>query len=532
MNPLNHNEKILLKIFQDILDDESISLTDSFFELGGDSLSMLQCIARANQAGLDISYETFLINPTISYLANLFSQRTLEKDDNGSEKNIPLIPLQKRFFLKPKHWSEVKLIPRSAQLDKSINLDAFKESCKKLFSYHDALNLKFYCDNNEWCQQTTKPDENFYFDVLDLKNEPDDRKNLMLNSYIEKQISQFDLKSGYLVKFLLINVDDKEPYHFIIASHHLCMDGNSHQILLQDIFDVYKNSINKNYDFKLYQTTSFEQWAYFLSRYANLNEVKKDLAYWRKIENVELNAIPIDYSNTGQANLACDIVEYEGDVSLALSKLICKDILKSFKQVSVLDVLLSSLLFVLNDYTNSNHQLVDIRRHGRDFINNDIDLTKTVGWLTAVHPVLLHANEKSSIKDTVNEVHRHLAEIPKNGLSYGLLRYSTDDDSIKAIMENLPQAQIAFNYHGVIDSIFSGNDLFSFSKKSTGNNLGSNATRSHLLNIDMMVCNQKIHVIWTYSKKFHKQSTISALHNHYVEMLEKVAHSLLSNSLD
>jgi len=531
MNSLNHNEKLLLKIFQDILNNKNIELTDNFFECGGDSLSMLQCIVRANQAGLDISYEIFLINPTISYLANLSLYHSIQKNNGVSKENIPLIPLQKRFFLKPRHWSEVKLIPRSAYLNKSTNLEVLKESCKKLFQYHDALNLKFYRDEGDWHQHITRSNENFYFDVLDLKNESADRRNLILKSYIKKQISEFDLKNGYLIKFLVIATHENEPYHFIIASHHLCLDATSHQILLQDISDIYKNSANKNNNFKLYQTTSFEKWANFLSTYANSNEVKKDLLYWRKIEKIESSVIPIDFPNTGQLNLACDIAEYEDHISFDLSKLITRNIPKFIKHVSVLDVLVSSFLFVLNDYTNSHYHLIDMRRHGRDFFANDVDLTKTVGWLTVVHPVLFYVSDKSPLRNRVLDIHLQLGRVPKNGLSYELLRYSIDDNSIKNTMENLPQAQIAFNYHGVIDSFFSGNDLFSFAKKSTGNNVGSNATRSHLLNIDIMVCNQKIQVIWTYSKKFHKQSTISALHKNYVKTLEKVANSLLDHFL-
>lgn len=532
MKATNDNEKILLTLFQDILESKNIGINDNFFNCGGDSLSMLQCIARSNQLGFDLCYEIFLINPTVSYLANFKLQKHTNADNPESLENIPLIALQKRFFLKERHWTEAKLIPRYTSLNRNIDIDLFKDACKKLFLYHDALNLRFYRDKNGWMQRLLPSEENFYFEFLDLTQAPKENIESIYNSYITKQSSNFDLENGYLIKFLLIDVDQERPYHFIIASHHLCMDGVSHQIVLQDIFETYRNIYKKNNGFELYQTTSFEKWASFLLRYANSNEVKKDLIFWRKIEAIQSSNIPIDYPDTGQKNLASDIEEYEVEIYPALSSMIYKQIPKSKSNISVLDVLLSGFLFTLNEFTASTYHLVDIRRHGRDFFADNINLTKTVGWLTVVYPVLFHSNDTLATKEALHEIHRQLFGVPKNGLTYGLLRYLVDDESIKTAMNNLPRAQVAFNYHGVIDSIFSNNDLFSFLKKTTGNNTGTNATRSHLLNIDIMICNERIHVIWTYSKKFHNQLTITKLQEKYTKALEKIMYALLSDSVN
>ena len=162
----------------------------------------------------------------------------------------------------------------------------------------------------------------------------------------------------------------------------------------------------------------------------------------------------------------------------------------------------------------------------------NIDLTKTVGWLTVVHPIFLKIDSELDLMESICSIHEQLSGVPKNGLSYGLLRYLVLDESIKLEMENLPRSQIAFNYHGIVDSEFSGNDLFSFLKKTTGNNSGVNVTRSHLLNIDIMVRNEQINIIWTYSKKFHKRKTIASLQKKYESILKKVVSSALKNAVN
>lgn len=525
--PTNQNEKNLLKIFEDLLNSKNIGIDDNFFECGGDSISVLQCIARASEIGIEISLESFMRHPTISYLANQSIPRVKKNDEMLSETNIPLLPLQARFFTKPKHWSEVKLIPCIANLNRNIDLDIFEAACRKLVLYHDALNLRFAHHDGKWRQFITN-DENFYFDFIDFSCEPTEKKDVMYAAYLEDKISKFNLENGFLIKFLVIDTDKSKPYHFILAFHHLCIDGVSFQVLLQDILCIYNKLIQKNNDIKITQTTSFKKWAYFLNNYANSTEVKNDLEYWVSKKIKKHNPIPIDFRYVGQKNLAADIQEYESSIELELSRIICKEIPKKIKNITVLDVLLTAFVFILNDFTKSNSQLIDIRRHGRDIYFDEIDLTKTVGWLTVVYPIFLSVDRKCNLIESIYSIHEQLSTVPQNGLSYGLLRYAIDDESVKFEMENLPRSQVAFNYHGIVDSAFSGNDLFSFLKQPIGNNLGSNATRSHLFNIDLMVRNDQINIVWTYSKKFHKRATIQLLQEKYQKMLKKVALSIVT----
>jgi len=69
--PQTFQEKILALIWSDTLKVPKVGIHDNFFYLGGDSLTSLQMINKANNAGINITVAQLLDNPTIYSLAAL-----------------------------------------------------------------------------------------------------------------------------------------------------------------------------------------------------------------------------------------------------------------------------------------------------------------------------------------------------------------------------------------------------------------------------------------------------------------------------
>src|SRR5262249_17911317 len=73
--PRNAEEQRVAQIWQEVLSFTQIGIDDSFFELGGDSLSATRAFARINRDfGMDLSLKEILDHPTIRSLAELVSQ--------------------------------------------------------------------------------------------------------------------------------------------------------------------------------------------------------------------------------------------------------------------------------------------------------------------------------------------------------------------------------------------------------------------------------------------------------------------------
>lgn len=94
--PSNDLETELLSLWKEVLQLDEISVTDNFFDLGGDSLLSIQFIAKAKKAGLILSPNQIFDYQTISKLATFLAS----KDTEIEEWNY-LVALRKEGSKKP-----------------------------------------------------------------------------------------------------------------------------------------------------------------------------------------------------------------------------------------------------------------------------------------------------------------------------------------------------------------------------------------------------------------------------------------------
>lgn len=73
IKPLNTAEKKFCRIFSDILNLDDVSATDSFFDLGGTSLTVTRVVIAADKENYSISYGDVFSNPTPRMLAKIVS---------------------------------------------------------------------------------------------------------------------------------------------------------------------------------------------------------------------------------------------------------------------------------------------------------------------------------------------------------------------------------------------------------------------------------------------------------------------------
>ena len=119
-------EKVLARIWSEVLGVGSPGIHDNFFELGGDSILMIQVIARARKEGLAIVPRDLFKAPTISDLAA--TERAgqappvpnLEEAPSGEAQ---LTPIQRWFFEQPlderNYWNQTFLfeVPEAIDVD-------------------------------------------------------------------------------------------------------------------------------------------------------------------------------------------------------------------------------------------------------------------------------------------------------------------------------------------------------------------------------------------------------------------------------
>jgi non-ribosomal peptide synthase protein (TIGR01720 family) len=200
--------------------------------------------------------------------------------------------------------------------------------------------------------------------------------------------------------------------------------------------------------------------------------------------------------------------------------------------VQVNEVLLAVLAETLSQWTGDKHVLIDVEGHGREETVGEVDLTRTVGWFTTLHPVLLSLEDNAPWEERLRTVTKQLRAVPKRGIGYGVLRYLSGNKEIVDRLAALPQPDISFNYGGRFvqgqeqEGLGKGALQFGNAPESPGPVHSARATRTHLLEVNATIAGQQLYVRWSFSDRRHEHATIERLAQQFLSGLRDVIGSV------
>jgi non-ribosomal peptide synthase protein (TIGR01720 family) len=151
-----------------------------------------------------------------------------------------------------------------------------------------------------------------------------------------------------------------------------------------------------------------------------------------------------------------------------------------------------------------------------------VDVTRTVGWFTSVYPVLVGGSGQEEVGAELKRVKEELRRIANRGVGYGMLRYLSEDERVRAEMERIPQGEMSFNYLGQFDQVTSKDGVAQLAEEYAGPLQSERGTRRYLLTVDSMVTGGKLEMSWTYSVGIHRQATIERLAAGYIKSLQEI----------
>jgi non-ribosomal peptide synthase protein (TIGR01720 family) len=105
---------------------------------------------------------------------------------------------------------------------------------------------------------------------------------------------------------------------------------------------------------------------------------------------------------------------------------------------------------------------VHVEGHGRVAPSSDIDVSRTVGWFTAIYPLVIAGS--GSAADRLQHVRALTASVPDGGAGFGVLKYLAGDPEVAA----LPRAQVLVNYLGKVDEAAPRGVLFGPASEGSG----------------------------------------------------------------
>jgi non-ribosomal peptide synthase protein (TIGR01720 family) len=507
-------ERTLAAIWRDVLQLERVGIHDNFFHLGGDSILSIQIVARANRAGLSLEPAQMFQHQTIAALAALSATADAVAEQGPVTGEVPLTPIQLRFFEQgqpaPHHYNQAVLLELRQRVEPAV----LEQALDVLLEHHDALRLRFMPEPRGWRQLGVEPGGRVPLVRFDLTRVPTAERPAAIEAAASALQESLDLARGPLLRAGFFDLGTDEPARLVLILHHLVVDGVSWRVLLEDLEALCREQVGGR-GLLPPKTASFKHWAERLVEEAGSDELLAELDYWLSEPRRVAVPLPIDFDRGPSS------IESARTVHRALDPEETQVLLYEAPRVyqtQINDLLLAALVQACAAWTGRQSLLIDLEGHGRDALTRDMDVTRTVGWLTAVFPLLLDISGLSEPDEILLAVKQQLRRLPRPGTGYGLLRYLSGDERAELLQE-LPQAELEFNYMGQLDQIFPSSSLFTSAPESSGPPRAASQLRAHLLELGANVSGGRLHLSWTYSANRHESATIERLADSYLEAL-------------
>jgi amino acid adenylation domain-containing protein/non-ribosomal peptide synthase protein (TIGR01720 family) len=512
--PRDHVEELLAGIWSQVLGVPRVGVHDNFFALGGDSIISIQIIARANQLGLRLTPRQIFQHQTIAELAPVAGTAPIVQAEQGLVAGAPpLTPIQRWFFEHDlpdrHHWNQAMLLEVQAPLDPA----RLEQAIGRLIDHHDALRLRFTPTDHGWHQEHSAPAGSAPFRLVDLSAEPESRQAASMKTLMREAQASLDIACGPLLRAVLFELGPGRSSRLLFAIHHLAIDGVSWRILLDDL-QVLLGAIESRLPPK---TTAFKRWAEGLAQYARSGRLQPEIDAWMTTPRTLVAPLPLDFPAYPGANAESS----SRSVSVVLSAEETHALLHEATTAygaQINDLLMTALAHTFMRCLNGP-LLIDLEGHGREELWDGLDLSRTVGWFTAIFPVVLELAPDINPVAALKSIKDQLAYIPRRGIGYSLLRYLSGDADLVAKLRALPQAEISFNYLGQFDNIFADGAPFRLLREPVGPLHAPSGQRFHKIEISGQVLGGRLLMDWVYSENLHRRETIAALAEGFVAAL-------------
>ncbi|MFI2607351.1 amino acid adenylation domain-containing protein [Kitasatospora sp. NPDC018619] len=513
--PRDRKEELLAAIWAQTLGVERVGVEDSFFDLGGDSILSIQVVARARRAGLRLDAQDVFLHQTVAELAAAATE--IGQGAAGGRPPavgpVPLTPVQRWFFDThdhPHHFNQSVLLELGAPADRT----ALTAALEALVEHHDALRMRYTRTADGWAQENPpyRPGEPL-LRVVDASATPDGELDALLDREARATQAGFDLERGPLLAAVLFDSGERRRARLFLTVHHLVVDTVSWNILLDDLDAAHARAAAGQPVDLGPRGTTFQEWSTRLVEHVRSGALDHELAYWQEVGAAR--PVPRDLDGVATVGSGREVrVRLGAEDSAQLA-----EHAPTVYRTRVEEIALAALARVLARWTGEDEVTVDLEGHGRDRLLDGVDLSRTVGWFTAVHPVRLTVPGGDDWRALTRTVRRQLRAVPGKGLGHGPLRHLHPDAPLTG-----PDPDVVFNFLGRHRSDGGpGSGLVHTVHGAIGQDLGPDDRMEHVLEIVGGIRDGRLEFTWYYSPAVHLPGTVERLAAEFADVLRAIA---------
>lgn len=393
--PRNEIEKFLVEELCSALGLSCISITDSFFDIGGDSLTAINlCTKISNQYHIDFKvrdiFEHSVIQEMAEYISFVCSERCSQKTDGGKlavaptdkmgkmdktciKEYYPLSSAQKRVYYASKMAGEESTLynmPGAILFDKKPDMEKLTSCFKTLINRHASLRTYFELIDGEVFQKIASHVD---FTITEVSEE-----HASIDDVVTNFVKSFDLAKAPLFRVSLVTLD--KQILLLFDMHHIISDGLSLSILTTELSKLYNGEELPSLSM---QYVDYAEWEHHHREEHSWQESKD---FWMKQfkEDIPVLNMPTDYPRPA-------IQSFEGaKVYQTISADLTKRLNTLAKELKVSNymLLLACYNILLAKYTNQEDIVV-----GSPVMNrNQEELFHVIGMFVNSLPLKHHVD--------------------------------------------------------------------------------------------------------------------------------------------
>ncbi|NBF01923.1 amino acid adenylation domain-containing protein, partial [Pseudomonas sp. Fl5BN2] len=453
----NQKEQTLCELFAEVLGLAQVGIDDSFFELGGDSITAIQLVARARLKGWRLLPRQIFEH---KHPAALALQLEPLDEASGEEQiaavgTLPATPII--------HWladnpGSIEGFAQSVllQVPSQLSAPALRQLMALLVRHHDVLRLRATRSTGQpWQLEvlgTDQAESALTLQVVNAAALDDEQLRQSIVTHAEQAKRRLSPEQGRMTAVVWFERGPDKPGRLLWTLHHLAVDGVSWRILVSDLEAAWQALVAARTPVLAPVQTSFRAWAHRLA--AEAAGRAEQLPYWTGVLSSSDPLLSARALDPGQ-----DTTQHSSSLQVELPGSFTQPLLGSVPALfhgGVNDVLLAAFALAIGDWRRrftvgqGTPVLLDVEGHGREAMAGT-ELSRTVGWFTSLYPVCLdpgrvRIEDPASLGQAIKRIKEQLRQVPGNGLDFGLLRYL--DPTTAPQLAAMGSRQIGFNYMG------------------------------------------------------------------------------------
>lgn len=497
------DEKVL-HIFKEVLGCESLTEDENFFDKGGDSIKAIIIASRLIKSGIHINAKDILSFKYLKDIPMIHKSKGIIAEQDIVERSVLFSPIQRELIelegVEYAHFAQCILIAFTQEVGETEIVEAFNQ----LILHHDVLRTKINVDKKT--SHIVKDLQSIYrfnnWDYTSKLFNNNDLKNI-----IGKLDMNMNIENGPLIYLDMIK--SKERTYLHIAIHHHIIDGVSWRILLEDLKECLIN-LNSSRVCELgLKTTSFPEWIEGLRHYGEGLLKTNELQYWTNIINSETDPFPkkTDTEIYQYCEMGKEICYLSSDIT---NKLLYK--INYAYNTEINDILLTALGISMKKWKAVSRFLVLLEGHGREYINDNVDVSRTIGWFTSRYPILLSVG--NDLENNIVDVKEMVRSIPRKGIGYGILKNLIEDTQL------FEKVDISLNYLGEFSYL--NNKVFETISMLEDLSVNKTFKTQQSIEINIFVIEGRLAIDIRYAKDEYSTSDIIRLNNILTTSLEEI----------